>query len=350
MKPLNGFFVLLTLSFPLASLADADFCVEMLRRAVYNQYYYSYDASTYSEAQTSYCRKYNEAKSQSSGLNLKIVTEDFDLGGNWNDETKKNFSEMFCQDTLNIDSSELNIKSIAKTISETVAGPLQTCAEAAGAGIKATAKFPNDNTMTLSLFYAAAVAGAAEFQTITHPAIIPTSMTCKGDLKDAKVGAKITAKVMAMTCTRNQTNRTSVGGRRVIHPGGTVTVFTSALQVIGDLPKRLAPFAVKTCGEEKCPGRVIACFPSRENPTETSPVWYSTPLAPDFSTVPHKIGIVEYGRWDNAQCNLFDREGWYARIGSCGTGKGSMRQACAAVKVLVEERVSRPARHNKPKP
>ncbi len=113
--------------------------------------------------------------------------------------------------------------------------------------------------------------------------------------------------------------------------------------ILSRTPSRQRPVKViRVCNEnENCAGRVLACYPSREDPGEYGNIpvgtWWQGPNSPDFEK--HvKIGAVtsaiRYGKWSNSGCGR-EGKGWHLRAGTCTRGD-EMWQRCDSVKVEVE--------------
>lgn len=342
MQPTFGVSLLAFLFLSLSTAATAaDFCVEMVRRAVYDNYYSSYDGATYTSAQRTFCRQYEEAKqsSNSGGVDISVMRY-FDLGFDWDNEKQKHFQELMCEKTQNFDASSTSVKSAVRSISPYVAGPLEQCAKAKNAGVQGGGDLTgNGDEMIVSIAYLQPL-GGKESVTFTGPPYISRSLSCdrRSDLAQVRNGTELASgKQLSMTCHRTGPAPTTLlKGRRVVHEGGTVTLQTSAGYVIASIGKKLEDVPMKECAEkEDCEGEAVACLPKRwaHHPNEAAVGWYTSPSAPEYVDAPLKLAEpIKFDYWNNAECGEGGK-GWHTFVGSCGQGGGSGSHNCEVVRV-----------------
>lgn len=109
-------------------------------------------------------------------------------------------------------------------------------------------------------------------------------------------------------------------------------------------PRTLSATSIKSalCSESQaCNGIILACQTSGERPSEVNQgVWLYGPNSKEFQDNVQGVGktdVIKFGRWTNEQCGL-SGNGWYAKIGTCGTSRGDGFQRCLKELIVVQAR------------
>jgi hypothetical protein len=339
--PLNALICKRALRIGLASLlalngtfaTAQDFCLELVRRGVYNKHAYTSSADSYDSFKSRMCQQTVTSRTGSGGVKVTLPIKGVPLGLDLSSSGRAAAEALFCDEKATAASLTQTFQGSTEVVSPDLVSVLRSCADNESRGLKTQVQEEPDQ-LSMTVRYDAQ---PGAFATFTHETSIPKALSCTGPLRKVRPGDNMSNTQWTLTCTRNNVEPQLENGRMVLHPGGVIVVHSSAGMVRATMVKRFAPSKTRVCLENERCGPLdvpVACMPSTERPAEAAGfLWLSGPGNPDHDSSWGRTPSIRFGSWTNPECGLAGA-GWHAVIGSCGKGQGDLYQRCVAVKVM----------------
>lgn len=217
-----------------------DVCVELIRRAVYDEYAGREEASTYNEANRNLCRSYSQYKrdAQSGGASGSYGL--YGGSANFDKDQISSVGEAMCESQYSLDKYTANRAHFQKTLNPAALQVVDNCVRANTASVRFSVLYPDEDTLVASVYFTPPPGDTTQ-RKFTNGINVPASLTCSGKLSEVGDGSILDSQSQDMTCRRVSQAPYDQGGRKFLHPGGSIVVSTSVMPLIALMPKKPDP-------------------------------------------------------------------------------------------------------------
>jgi hypothetical protein len=192
-------------------------CIELIRRAMYDEAASTRAVSRYGEARRDFCRSSERSSRQGFG------------GGGLTAQSNDRAKEVMCDNSFSLERYKSNTTTSLRSISPLAAQIADNCIKAQQREIRFDVTYGGDDTMVVAIAFLPRVGSNQTSVPFTSKTDIPGGLQCSGALADVQPNRdSVTIQSKSMTCRRKNFHPFTVNNLSYAHPGGAVVVHTGA--------------------------------------------------------------------------------------------------------------------------